>query len=359
MVMIEQVPFGEVSDEHVRVDPIMGIESLLARFNITAEPLFAEAGIAMDLLADANNTLPFYSLGRLLERCAEATGCPHFGLLVGQDHHLQTLGLLGDLLPHCADVETALAYLQDFFHLHDRGAVPTLAVGGNVAVLGYNVLVPDLPGFRQIQDATMAIALNMMRSLCGPDWKPRLLRLALRKPVDLKPYRALFGCEIELNAECPEMVFPRKDLRQAIPGASNMRFCLLKEELESLRKKSALGFAARVRRVILVFLVLQRCSQDAVAGHFAMHRRTLNRMLAAEGQTYRALADEARRMLTLRMLQHTDLNLGQVAAALGYADASVFNRACHRWLGMPPSEWRKAGVRTAAVAGAVRGAKIS
>ncbi len=349
MIMIEKIPFGQVSEEHVRIGPLIDIMPLLERFNIAAEPLFEEAGIAMDLLADANNTLPFSSLGRLLERCAEMTGCPHFGLLAGQEYHLQTLGMLGDLLPHCADVETALACLQDFFHLHDRGAVPTLAVGGNVAVLGYNVLVPDLPGFRQIQDATMAIALNMMRSLCGPDWKPRLLRLALRKPVDLKPYRALFGCDIELDAECPEMVFPRKDLRQAIPGASNARFCLLKEELESLRKKSALGFAARVRRVILVFLVLQRCSQEAVAGHFALHRRTLNRMLAAEGKTYRGLTDDARRMLTLRMLRHTDLSLGEIAAALGYADASVFNRACRRWLGMPPSDWRKERAQGAAI----------
>lgn len=332
--------FGQVADEHIRIGTVMHLEPVLDRFGIAMDPLLAQAGLSREQMADPENTVPLFALGKLLAACAEASRCPHFGLLLGHHPLGESLGLLGDLLPHCADVETALTYLQDFFHLHDRGGFPTFAVAGEVALLSYTILVSDLPGFRQVQDTAMVIALNMMRNLCGQDWKPSLLRLALGKPIDLQPYRELFGCRIELNAECPEIVFPRRDLRRATPEGNNVRFLFLKEELEGLRAKADFDFIARVRRIILAFLVLQRCSLGNVASHFSLHRRTLNRRLALEGVTYRALLNDARRMLALRMLQHTDLSLMQIAAALDYADPSTFTRACRKWTQMSPSAWR-------------------
>lgn len=340
MENIAKKSFGQVADEHIRVGTVIYIEPVLAGFGVALDPLLMKAGLSREQMADAENTVPLVALGKLLAACAETSGCPHFGLLLGNHPIGQSLGLVGDLLPHCADVETALTYLQDFFHLHDRGGFPAMSVAGDVALLSYNILVSDLPGFRQVQDTAMAIALNMMRTLCGQDWKPGLLRLTLGKPIDLQPYRALFGCKVELNAESPEIVFPRRDLGRAIPGGNNLRFQFLKEELDGLRSEADFDFVARVRRIILAFLVLQRCSLENVAKHFYLHRRTLNRRLALEGVTYRALLNDARRMLAMRMLQHTDLSLGQIAAALDYADHSAFTRACRKWTDRSPSAWR-------------------
>lgn len=332
--------FGLVAEEYIRIGPIMYLEPVLARFDIAMDPLLTRAGLSRDQMSDPENTVPLFAVGKLLAECAEVSRCPHFGLLIGHHSLGESLGLLGDLLPHCADVETALTYLQDFFHLHDRGGFPTISVAGEVALLSYNILVPDLPGFRQIQDTAMTIALNMMRILCGQDWKPGLLRLALGKPLDPRPYQKLFGCKIEFNAECPEIVFPRRELRRTLPQRNNVRFQFLKEELEGLRASADFDFVARVRRIIFAFLVLQRCTLDNVARHFALHRRTLNRRLAVDGVTYRMLLNDARRMLALRMLQHTNLPLAQIAAMLDYSDPSTFTRACQKWIQLSPSAWR-------------------
>jgi AraC-like DNA-binding protein len=35
------------------------------------------------------------------------------------------------------------------------------------------------------------------------------------------------------------------------------------------------------------------------------------------------------------------MTLGEIAAALNYAEQSVFTRAFRRWSGMTPSAWRK------------------
>jgi AraC-like DNA-binding protein len=40
------------------------------------------------------------------------------------------------------------------------------------------------------------------------------------------------------------------------------------------------------------------------------------------------------------MLADTELEVGQIAAALDYADASAFTRAFRRWSGTTPGQWR-------------------
>ena len=66
-----------------------------------------------------------------------ATGCLHFGLLVGQHSGLHQLGLVGLLVKYSPDVGTALRSLARYFHLRARGAVVTLTLDGDAAMLGY------------------------------------------------------------------------------------------------------------------------------------------------------------------------------------------------------------------------------
>jgi AraC-like DNA-binding protein len=40
------------------------------------------------------------------------------------------------------------------------------------------------------------------------------------------------------------------------------------------------------------------------------------------------------------MLRNTSLDMGQIAAALDYADVSSFTRAFRRWTGTTPTAWR-------------------
>ena len=79
-----------------------------------------------------------------------------------------------------------------------------------------------------------------------------------------------------------------------------------------------------------------------VAGFFAIHGRTLNRRLADEGTTYKALVAEIRFEMARQLLRDTSLPMIEVAAALGYGDTSAFSRAFSGWSGTSPSAWRRA-----------------
>jgi len=56
--------------------------------------------------------------------------------------------------------------------------------------------------------------------------------------------------------------------------------------------------------------------------------------------TYRELLDEARCSLALRLICHTDLPLGHIAAVLDYSGASAFTHAFKRWMRVSPLAWR-------------------
>ena len=120
-----------VTDGAVRAGPLLGIPSLLRELGQDPDAILREAGLDPRLLDDPENVIGFAAMGRLAVRCAERTGCPHFGLLAGQRMGPEALGLVGLLIEHSPDVGGALRNLVLHLHLHDRGAVPVLMVEGD------------------------------------------------------------------------------------------------------------------------------------------------------------------------------------------------------------------------------------
>ncbi|TDD76623.1 AraC family transcriptional regulator, partial [Actinomadura darangshiensis] len=78
-----------------------------------------------------------------------------------------------------------------------------------------------------------------------------------------------------------------------------------------------------------------------VARLFAMHPRTLQRRLAAEGTGFEAILEDVRRELAVRYITTTDLPFAQVAAMAGFAGQSSLSHAVRRWRGASPSEVRR------------------
>ena len=74
-----------------------------------------------------------------------------------------------------------------------------------------------------------------------------------------------------------------------------------------------------------------------------MHRRTLSRRLKGGGMGYRAITNEIRFEIARQLLEDTRCRSAQIAAALGYSEASAFTRAFRRWSGQTPTAWRTEG----------------
>jgi AraC-like DNA-binding protein len=69
--------------------------------------------------------------------------------------------------------------------------------------------------------------------------------------------------------------------------------------------------------------------------------RTLNRALAAEGTSYRAVLKQMRGEMASRHLANPRMPLGEIAFLLGFSDVTAFHRAFRRWTGQTPAQWRE------------------
>src|SRR5262249_55621223 len=112
---------------------------------------------------------------------------------------------------------------------------------------------------------------------------------------------------------------------------------LCDERLALLRVRA--GVAGRVRALLLSDL--QRPpGAGVIAARLGMSERTLRRRLDREKHTYRDMLNELRRMLAIQYVRDTGMNIEDIAAVVGFADAANFRNAFRRWTGVTPREFR-------------------
>jgi AraC-like DNA-binding protein len=307
----------------------------------------AEVGFDLNLFDDPDNLISYASRSRLLAHCVARTGCRHFGLLIGQQGGLHSLGLVGLLVKYAPDVGTALRSLVRYLHLHVRGAVPTLAEGGDLAMLGYEIYQPRVEATDQTGDGAVAVMFNIVRALCGPEWKPVEVWFAHRKPEDVGPFRRFFRAHLRFDAEQNALVFSADWLCRRLPDTDPELRRLLQKQIDALDERHNDDFPAQVRSVLRTALVTGHAKSDQVAALFSMHCRTLNRRLNAFGTGFQKLVDEGRFEIARQMLEDSATEVAQIAGLLDYADASAFTRAFRRWSGTTPARWRATRDRAA------------
>jgi AraC-like DNA-binding protein len=61
--------------------------------------------------------------------------------------------------------------------------------------------------------------------------------------------------------------------------------------------------------------------------------------LAAEGTSFSAILNDARRDLAMQYLKENETSKAEIAYLLGYSEVSVFSRSFKKWTGLTPSEY--------------------
>ena len=331
----------------VRIGTVMAIPATLESLGADPAEVLAEAGFDLKLFDDPDNLISFTARTHLANHCVARTGCRHFGLLVGERISLDSLGLVGLLVKYSPDVGTALRSLVRYLYLHVHGATTSLETGDRTATLGYAVYEPQVETTDQIGAGAVAMLFNILRALCGPNWKPVEILFAHRKPENVGPFRRFFRAPLIFDAEQYAVVFAADWLNRRMAGADAELHRLLQKQIDALEARHGDDFPEQVRSVLRTALVSGHAKADQVAALFSMHARTLNRRLDAFGIGFRELVDEGRFEIARQMLEDSEMPVSQIAAMLDYADASAFTRAFRRWSSTTPARWRLARNRAA------------
>ena len=318
----------------------MGMPDVLRDLGFDPVEVLDEIGIGIELFDDPDNRISFVTRGRMMAHCAERTGCPHFGLLVGQKAGLNAFGVVGLLAKYSSDVHSALDSLIRFMHLHVRGATTALTVDSDLAFLSYQIYQKGAPGNEQVGSGAVAVAFNLLRDLCGDDWKPVEIHFAHRKPDDVAPFRKFFGVPIHFNSEQFAVAFNKECLNHRASDSDPELLGLLQQQIDKLELREGDNFADQVRNILRTTIVTGHASSGQVAELFSMHRRTLNRRLKVHGVSFHDLVDEVSFEIARQLLEDSTLEIIQIALLLGYSNASAFTRAFRRWSSTTPAQWR-------------------
>lgn len=323
--------------------PTMALPVLLREKGVDPVPLLAEFGLTPAQFEEPDYTLAFEVRSRLMQRCAEATRCPHFGLLLGQRGGLASFGMIGYLMQSAPDVRTAVQLAVRFFPLHNPNSTATLVERGRVVALRHTILMPGTEGREQVLGLSLGIMVNVMRGLCGHSWRPTEVRLAHARPRSVAPYSALVQAPVIFDARDTAVVCLAHWLDRPLPTADPMLHILMRHRVADLESQSHEDVASQLRRILPSLIDSRRVSTDEAASSLGLGVRTLHRRLAREGTSFARLRDETFHSIATQLLRGTRLPAGDIAETLGYANAGAFTCAFRRWSGMTPTQWRAKG----------------
>ncbi len=318
---------------------VAAIPEVLREFGADVPAILTKAGLDPDVFADLEQVMPYAALGRLLAECVEATGCESFGLRVGARTKLNSLGLTSLVLINAPTVRDALLVINDTLKTSETGGATYLEACDGLASFGYTVVASNIEAVDQIEDGSLAIAFNILRRVCGPSWRPILVRLARDPPRDRAPFQRFFEAPVEYCAASTCLIFDAATLDEPVRG----RDTDAAEILAPLLREAAAGaeddFLSVVRSSIRVQLVSGTLTRDEVCRSLGLSGRTFGHRLEALGLTYSGLAAEAKFQAAQSLLRKGK-TIAETAATLGFADPSAFTRAFKTWSGATPAKWR-------------------
>jgi AraC-like DNA-binding protein len=189
----------------------------------------------------------------------------------------------------------------------------------------------------------LAVWVGAGRTATGIDWAPLEVRFAHAEPNNVCEHARFFSAPVRFACGENALVLPTPRLDTPCVRADPALLAVLDRYAADrlARAPQTHTLADRVRTTLAEQLVGTEPGVARLAARLRMSVRTLNRTLAAEGTTYRALLDQLRHELAARNLADDRVSIAEIAFLLGFSELSSFYRAFKRWTGCTPVEFRQ------------------
>ena len=181
----------------------------------------------------------------------------------------------------------------------------------------------------------------------------QLARLATRKrmqplrvtlpelPNNLEEYQDYFGCQL-VKGDGVEVRFKAEDAAHPFVTSNAQMWGFFEQGLNQKLKDldASASTVERVRAVLIESLPAGNSALEMVADKLAMSKRTLQRKLTAEAESYQSVLQMVRAELADHYLEKSQMSLGEISFLLGFQEANSFIRAYSVWKGVSPGHYR-------------------
>jgi AraC-like DNA-binding protein len=323
-----------------RVGGMKAIFEVITNLGYDPDPIIRRSGLSRESLADPDFIVPSSIFGELFQHCVDATGCRHFGMLVGAEGSFAWLGRIGFIARNSENVLSALKNLGEYFFHHDRSALVVLTQTDDFASLSYTLLF-EMEARAQWLSGVMCFGVKIMRELCGPSWKPSEVTFAMPRPADIRPYEKFFRSKLSFDSSETALLFDSNWLGHVVEDAQPELCRLLIKDLEKDASLAIPDFPQDVLRIARTFIGTGQCSAEKISGLLGVSTRSLYAKLAAHDTSFKLVVEGARFEMAKQLIQNTDMPLSGISERLDYSEISAFTRAFSRWAGTSPGNWRR------------------
>lgn len=307
--------------------------------NAPLERLLRKRGLPTWEIDDPNTWVPTHAMLMLAEDVQGIVGPEAFGLWMERMSVLAALGPFADTLCRSRTLNDALRHYRRFYREFRNYAKLSMAWDDGYLWI-YRFVDAGSPGNKEIlQLYAINEMANVVRLAAGESWQPKKVVLQPNANPLLEKMPHLAGASALAGSNFCGIGIPGKLLSQPIRSRP------LDRSIQSAKGAAALAprpdsFSDTLLTVISNLFHDGYPGIDAVAETVGVSRRTLQRVLSAEGLTYRDMIDYYRFETAKRLIREDRIKLSDVAAMLEYNDAGSFSRAFRRWAGVSPRAYR-------------------
>jgi len=155
-------------------------------------------------------------------------------------------------------------------------------------------------------------------------------------------YEEFFGCKMTKSSSMA-ISFSYEDATRPFLTSNQPMWEFFESKLN--QKLAQLDQSAstvdRVRAILIEMLPSGDSSIETVTQRLAMSKRTLQRKLSAEAETFQTVLQDVRSELADHYLGKSDIPLTEIAFLLGFQESNSFIRAYSSWKGISPGSYRE------------------
>jgi len=201
---------------------------------------------------------------------------------------------------------------------------------------GYEQEIPKCFGLSELVFFT-----QLSRIATRKEIKPIKIELT-ELPENGSQYEAFFGCKLTLS-KALAITFSYEDATRPFLTSNVAMWeffeAKLNQKLAELDKSAST--VDRVRAVLIESLPSGDSSIETVIQSLAMSKRTLQRKLSAEAETFQTVLQSVRSELADHYLGRSEISLAEIAFLLGFQESNSFIRAYSSWKGISPGSYRE------------------
>ncbi|MER5171180.1 AraC family transcriptional regulator [Thioclava sp. GXIMD2076] len=305
--------------------------------------LLARHGLDSRVLEDGYAPVSLQAYLGLFEEAAEILGDPNLGLRLGAKVRPGSFGPMGLRAAHCATILQGLESLARYSAALQGGTQVTLEQDAPHASLRYMITAPHQSPQRQDSEFTLAGICALIRRGYDLRWRPLEVHFSHPAPDPPAQIERWFEAPVLFSQPANMLLIDMQAATRVMREEDPDLLDLIDRHLAGLIEEAGRGqsLAHQVRALVMLMLGVKPVTLESVARQLQTSPRTLQRNLAAEGRSLKAIVQDYREERARLLLADGTTSIETIAATLGYADGTAFWRAYKGWTGQSPTAMKR------------------